>query len=167
MKRIIAAITLLCALSTGAKAQDVFNEIYRLSEKAANDRTNTLDERKINTFKMDALSYMKTKTLERIIADNKDLSSAINDSTVNKLNHQAYAMYSFVNLFIKRMARCDKQSQLDKVKKTFRETTINNPMYNDPDKALVLSYVNSPGFLTQFSLDTDWEKALEEITNKF
>lgn len=166
MKRILIILTLLCLIAFHAKGQDVFNEIYRLSEKAANDRSNTIEDRRINTFKVDALSYMKTKTLELMLEKGNDIGKVLNDSTVNKLNHQAYAMYAYINLFLKRMARCDKESQLNKVKRVFKETSINNPMYNDPDKDLVQAYCDNKDFVTQFSLDTDWEKALDEVMGK-
>ena len=50
--------------------------------------------------------------------------------------------------------------------KIFRDASINHPLYNDPDKNLVLVYFNSEDYLTQFSLDTDWIKALAEVKKK-
>ena len=35
-----------------------------------------------------------------------------------------------------------------------------------PDKSLVLVYLNSEDYLTQFSLDTDWIAALAEVKKK-
>ena len=43
---------------------------------------------------------------------------------------------------------------------------LNHPLYNDLDKNLVLVYFNSEDYLTQFSLDTDWIKALAEVKKK-
>ena len=52
MKRMIAAMALACAFTLGARAQDVFNEIYHMAEQTANNKANTIDERKLH-FKQD------------------------------------------------------------------------------------------------------------------
>jgi hypothetical protein len=36
-------------------------------------------------------------------------------------------------------------------------------MFNDTDKDLVLAYDNNENYITRFSLDTDWEKALQQV----
>ena len=47
----------------------------------------------------------------------------------------------------------------------YKEATIHCPRFNDMDKDLILSYYNNDNFLTQFSLDCDWEKAQQEVDN--
>ena len=47
------------------------------------------------------------------------------------------------------------------VKAKFRAASINNSLFNDVDKEVVYSYVDNDRFITNFSLDTDWVKALE------
>ena len=47
------------------------------------------------------------------------------------------------------------------VKAKFRAASINNSLFNDVDKEVVYSYVDNDKFITNFSLDTDWVKALE------
>ena len=37
--------------------------------------------------------------------------------------------------------------------------SCSNPLFNDPDKETVNSYINEGNELTPFCLDTDWEKA--------
>ena len=54
----------------------------------------------------------------------------------------------------------------EQILQIFRDASINHPLYNDPDKNLVLVYFNSEDYLTQFSLDTDWIKALAEVKKK-
>jgi hypothetical protein len=46
------------------------------------------------------------------------------------------------------------------------EVSKDNPLFKDKDKEMVLSYYNSGESLTRFSLDTNWEKALEIIKKK-
>ena len=72
-------------------------------------------------------------------------------------------MIDFVNLFVKRLSNATKAKDKDLLKEKFRTATINNSLFNDMDKELIYSYVNNDNFLTQFSLDTDWVKALEEV----
>ncbi len=163
MKRLATLAALLCMMTLSAGAQDVFNEIYKTAEKAAQDKTNTLEDRKFNTFKMDALSYMKTKTLDGMMARSRELADTIPDKTIERLNYQAYAMYSFLNLYLKRLSKADTNKGMFNVKKKFREASLNNPYYNDEDKELVNAYVDNKNFNTPFSLDTDWLKALEEV----
>ena len=88
------------------------------------------------------------------------------DSSVRVLDVQAYAMYDFVNLFMRRLTEARKKADKEKVMTRFREASINNSRFNDMDKELVLSYYDNPNYLTQFSLDTDWVKALAEIRSK-
>ena len=75
-------------------------------------------------------------------------------------------MYQFVNLFVKRLAESNKKEAKEVVMTRFRNASINNPLFNDMDLDLVLSYYNNPEYLTRFSLDTDWMKALEEVRDK-
>ena len=58
------------------------------------------------------------------------------------------------------------KSQKDAVVAIYRNASINNPWFNDEDKELVWSYYNNPNYVTQFSLDTDWQKADETVTNR-
>ena len=52
------------------------------------------------------------------------------------------------------------------VKAKFRAASINNSLFNDVDKEVIYSYVDNENYITQFSLDTDWPKALAEVTGK-
>ena len=41
-----------------------------------------------------------------------------------------------------------------------------NDTSKDLDKEVIYSYVDNENYITQFSLDTDWPKALAEVTGK-
>ena len=56
-----------------------------------------------------------------------------------------------------------KQKNKDLIKATFRTATINNSLFNDTDKEVTYGYVDNEKYITQFSLDTDWVKALAEV----
>ena len=155
MKRILFILILLCGWSISLSAQEVYQEIMRLSKKVAEDKSKDLETRKVATFKVDELKYMAMKTRE-----------LMPDSTVRVLDVQAYAMYDFVNLFLRRLGEAKKKSAKEVVIARFRAASINNSRFNDMDRDLVLSYYNNSNYLTRFSLDTDWVKALAEIRSQ-
>ena len=155
MKRILFILILLCGWSISLSAQEVYQEIMRLSKKVAEDKSKDLETRKVATFKVDELKYMAMKTRE-----------LMPDSTVRVLDVQAYAMYDFINLFLRRLGEAKKKSAKEAVIARFRTASINNSRFNDMDRDLVLSYYDNSNYLTRFSLDTDWVKALAEIRSQ-
>ena len=155
MKRILFILILLCGWGISLSAQEVYQEIMRLSKKVAEDKSKDLETRKVATFKVDELKYMAMKTRE-----------LMPDSTVRVLDVQAYAMYDFVNLFLRRLGEAKKKSAKEAVIARFRTASINNSRFNDMDRDLVLSYYDNSNYLTRFSLDTDWVKALAEIRSQ-
>ena len=85
------------------------------------------------------------------------------DSAVTVLDYQAFALYEFINLYMDKMGKTDKKKEKTTILNIFKSASINNPRFFDMDKPLVLSYYNNDNYLTQFSLDTDWVKALAEV----
>ena len=165
MKKVLIA-ALMMLMGIGAQAQDVFKEIYDSSYKTASDPKEDVGVRKIASFKVDALTYINTKTLEQLV----DTTREISKEEIAHINAQrdslAYFMYDYVNLFVKEYQRANKKKDKEAVLKKFRDVSINYPLYNDPDRSLVLAYYNREDYLTQFSLDTDWIKANAAIRKK-
>ena len=135
MKKLLLIAVLSGMLFTNVKAQDVYNEILKTSLQVAENEKNDIETRKIATFKFDALNYMKQK----------------------------YAMYQFINYFCERISGASKKKDKEIVMALFTNASLNNPMFNDTDKDLVLAYYNNENYITRFSLDTDWEKALQQV----
>lgn len=158
MKRVIIAFTMLCAFAMNINAQEIFNEVVRMQknfEKIKLDKNKQMEERKVASFKVDAIDYMLYKA--------KDESTF----TEHMLGEQTFAMTEFVNLYFKRLAESSNKSKKDVVMTRFRNASLNNSLFQDMDKELVLGYYNnSAKFPTPFSLDTDWVKALAEIRSK-
>ena len=75
-------------------------------------------------------------------------------------------MIEFVNLFVKRLSGEKRKNEKNIVIANFKNATITNPLFNDTDKEVIYGYVDNDKFLTQFSLDTDWVKALELVGGK-
>lgn len=151
MKKLLLMALIMCMSNISANGQDVYNEILRLSRKAVKDTSKSTQVRKINLFKVDELNYMAMKTKEMMP-----------DSSVTVLDYQAFAMYEFINLYMDKIGKTDKKKEKTAILNIFKSASINNPRFFDMDKPLVLSYYNNDNFLTQFSLDTDWVKALAE-----
>ena len=155
MKKILILVLMVCTTAFTAQAQEVYKRILKVSKQTAADKSKSIDVRKVATFKVDELNYMAMKSKE-----------LMPDSTVRMLDTQAYAMHEFINLFFKRLSEAKKKTQKELVMARFKNASINNSRFNDMDKELVLSYYDNGNYMTQFSLDTDWVKALAEIRSK-
>ncbi len=151
MKRLLIALLLCCTFAAHVSAQDIYTEVKKIMDYyqgIKDDTSKNLDVRKIATFKWDAIYYMVYKS---------------DDETESELGLQVDAMIDFVNLFIKQMddAKTNEKRQL--VISTFKNATLENSRFHDSDKEIIYAYVDNTDFITQFSLDTDWVKALEEV----
>jgi hypothetical protein len=153
------------ATATTAMAQDVFRILLDDAKSVADDRTKDIETRKIATFKYDELSYMAMKVRDDVLRDTTNLEFF--NKTVTMLNEQSLAMHEYIQLYMERLAKAKKKSDRDIVITIFKDASINNPLFNDMDKELILSYFNNDNFITQFSLDTDWVKALEAVRKKY
>ena len=156
MRKIILAITLLCFTALNASSQEIYKEVKRImrnAETIKNDTTKNLEDRKIATFKSDAIYYLMMKAAE---ADN---------FSEYELGNQANAMIEFVNIFVKRMSKAKKKEDKDIIITRFKNATTRNPLFNDPEKEIVYAYVDNDRYVTQFSIDTNWIKAIQVIKN--
>ncbi len=151
MKKTFMTLVLLCFAICQASAQDIFNEVKSLMDnyqKVKNDTTLNLDVRKIATFKWDAIYYMVYQA---------------SDETEDELGTQVSAMIDYVTLYLKKLKDAKTPQAKELVDSKFKTATLENARYNDQDKDVIYAYVDNPDFLTHFSLDTDWVKALEEV----
>lgn len=145
----------MSVLSTSA--QEIYDEVRRIEKEAkafVNDTKNNLEARKIATFKYDAIYYLIDKASQEPLFSEYELGVQTN------------AMIEFVNLFVSKLSTLKKNKDKDMLKAVFRTATINNSLFNDVDKEVIYSYVDNENFITQFSLDTDWPKALAEVQSK-
>lgn len=154
MKRLLLILIIACTCSINMQGQEIFKEVKKMqnhAEEIVNDTTKSLQVRYVACFKYDALYYLIDK------ASHEDNFSEY------ELGLQASAMVDFVDLFVKRLSACKKSKDKDLLKAKFRTATINNSLFHDTDKEVVYGYVDNDKYITQFSLDTDWVKALEEV----
>ena len=83
--------------------------------------------------------------------------------TEHELGEQANAMIEFVNLYVKSLANNAKKSNQEVTKAKYKNASIKNSRFNDMDKEITYAYVDNSNYITNFSLDTDWIKALAEV----
>ena len=154
MKKYLLLLIMACFTVSVANAQEIYKEVVRLktnAETLMNDTTKNMDVRKVACFKNDALYYLIDKA-----ADATDFSEL-------ELGKQANAMIEFVNTFIKRLSQEKKKKDKNIILATYKNATTSNPLFNDPEKEVIYGYVDNEKYITQFSLDTDWVKALQTI----
>lgn len=157
MKKLFIILALVCMSVLSTSAQEIYDEVRRIEKEAkafANDTKNNLEARKIATFKYDAIYYLVDKASQEPLFSEYELGVQTN------------AMIEFVNLFVSKLSTLKKNKDKDMLKAMFRTATINNSLFNDVDKEVIYSYVDNENFITQFSLDTDWPKALAEVQSK-
>lgn len=154
MKKLFITIIAALTFSITGNAQSVYNEIRNKTKATVEDTSANELIKQINQFKLDALDYMMIKMREQMP-----------DSTTSFLDRQAYALNSFVNQFIRDILLNHDKSDAQQVEtiKLYMDASYSNPLFNDADTELTLSYYSNSNSPTRFSLDTDWRKALIAI----
>ena len=163
MKKVLFALV-LCMMSVGyVSAQEIKQEIYKMSEEVANDVSKSLEVRKVAQFKKDAITYMNTKILEKIAASTESGDSINYAALVTEEDNQAIALYNYVHIYVTKLGRASKEKERQRILALFKRVSLANPRFYDEDQELVLAYCKGDRYITQFSLDTDWVKALAEV----
>lgn len=161
MKKVLFALA-LAIMSVGyVSAQEIKQEIYKMSEEVAQDKSKSLEVRKVAQFKVDAITYMNTKMLEKITSTSKDSLDYV--AMVTEEDNQAIALYNFVHIYVTKIGRATKTKERERILALFKRVSLANPRFYDEDQELVLAYCKGDRYITQFSLDTDWVKALAEV----
>lgn len=154
MKKLLLSFILICAVASSVPAQDIYNEVKHILqevEKIKYDTSKNIEDRKIAAFKWDAIYYMIMKAA----ADDK--------FTEVELGKQTNAMIDFVNSFTKRYAQASRKSDREALTAAFKKASLSYPLFNDNEKDIVNAYVDNPKFITQFSIDCNWVRALEAV----
>ena len=157
MKKLVSFL-LFTLLATTANAQAVFEEIKQMAQKQVSDPHTSTVVKEINRFKVDALNYMGMKMKEEMP-----------DSSAAYLDNQAYALYTFVNLYTKTLKLHSSEPQKDQLAnlRMFIEASTNCPLFADKnDLDYVMSYVKNPDSPIRFSLDTNWIRAYLVVYEK-
>lgn len=166
MKKIITLLVVLAATLTVQAQEHVFQTIYNMAQKTAYDPQASDAERNIARFRMDAVTYLNTQTLSLLTDTARAVSDEESAHLIQQLDSMAYFMYDYIDVFLKEYRRVKSNKDKDRVLKIFRDASLQNPLFNDPDIEIVWAYSNSEDVLTRFSLDTNWVKALAAARRK-
>ena len=147
-------LLLLLAMALNMQAQQAYTELRTKARTTLDNKNANTLVKQISQFKLDALNYLAIKMQEEMP-----------DSSVTYLDQQAIAMDNFVNFYVEQLIASTKEPDAMQVKmiKLFMDVSYSNPLFNDKDTELTLSYHNNGKALTRFSLDTDWRKAVATI----
>ncbi len=164
---VIALAMMMSAASANAQTTErVHEQIYKSAYMIAVDTKEDSELRKVASFKVDAISYLKSKALIAFSENSKNLKAEDVAHINAQLDSMAYYMHEYVNLFVKEYAKAVHTNSQDRILKIFRDASIDNPLYKDNDKELTLAYYNRADYPTQFSLDTNWVNALAAVKKK-
>lgn len=158
MNRIILTIMMVAASSSlTLSAQTLYKKVFDNATAVVNNAASNDQQIQINQYKITVLNYISNQVKKRGLT--KD--SYFYDS-------QAVNLASFITDFetyvIK--ARAISTEKRLEVIACYRDASLNNPLFNDTDKETTYVYVNDKQTYTPFSLDTDWEKAYDQATEK-
>lgn len=151
MRRFLLSVIFLLGISTTLSAQEIYTEIRRTAQLKANDQTADALVRKFSMFKLEALNYMAIKMKEQFP-----------DSTADLLDKEALSLNVFITNYTRSLveSRNMPANHQKKVIRAYMDASYSNPLFNDSDQELVLSYFNDSNSPTRFSLDTDWRRAV-------
>ena len=105
------------------------------------------------------LNYMGSITIDEDLMDAANLIAGEKVQVLDNNNGERFETY-----IIK--ARAISSEKRLEVIACYRDASLNNPLFNDSDKETTYVYVNDKQTYTPFSLDTDWEKAYDQATEK-
>lgn len=153
MKRWFISFAMLLTGLTGAQAQDVYNYLMTKANSKVNSTFANEYEIQKYDFELTALHYMRNQARKQ----QQEITSRF-------LDEQAYGMDTFLITYLQTLKRTT-VSERKAVTRRFIQASLDNPMYNDSDTETTLVYASASGALLPFSLDTDWVKALEQVSN--
>lgn len=106
MKNKMIALSFLLAsvLTVNAQQERVSKQLYTSAYKIATDSKEDVNVRKAASFKVDAITYLNTRTLSAIVDTTKQLSNKEIAHLNAQLDSMAYYMHEYVNLFTKEYA---------------------------------------------------------------
>lgn len=169
IKTFTSLVIILLITTLGVKAQEqerVHEQIFKAEYKIATNKNEDPEIRKIASFKVDAISYLKSKTLAELTQNSKQLTSKQIDHINKQLDTMAYNMHEFVELFRAVYNKMDGAGAKENIIYLFRKASLQNPLYKDTDTNLIHAYSDRNDYITQFSLDTNWVKALKQIKER-
>ena len=157
MKQIFITALIAAVSYTAASAQSLYKKVFDNATAVVNNAASNDQQIQINQYKITALNYISNQVKKRKLEKN----SYFYDS-------QAVNLASFITDFETAIikARAISTEKRLEVLACYRDASLQNPLFGDDDKETTYVYVNDKQTYTPFSLDTDWEKAYDQATEK-
>ncbi len=157
MKKIILCGLIGLMTVSMAHAQSLYNTVRETATKVVNNPGSKSDEVEIAQFEIKALNYISAQATKRGLSQNEYF-----------FDSQAVNMKSFVDdcRFYAQKAGKISAAKKKQVVDCFKKASMDNPLFNDPDKQTTQAYIRNTQTETPFSLDTDWEKAYDQATRE-
>ena len=145
-------IMLLAALPYVSRAQDVFDAVMNSSQTVVANPDADESMLAMAQFKVTALRYLNRKAVEK-------------EMTFRQMDIQAYYMSEFLSAYTRTLTKTYATNKKDVKKAVFKymSASAENPLFGDQDKQTTLVFVEDDSSLKPFSLDTDWQKAYEQL----
>ena len=158
MNKIILTIMMMAASAyMTVSAQSLYKKVFDNATAVVNNAASNDQQIQINQYKITVLNYISNQVKKRKLEKN----SYFYDS-------QAVNLASFITDFETAIikARAISTEKRLEVLACYRDASLSNPLFGDDDKETTYVYVNDKQTYTPFSLDTDWEKAYDQATEK-
>lgn len=151
MKRFVFIMFAMLTMATSSSAQEIYYEIKHKAQANVSDPSTNALIKQFSLFKIEALNYLAIKMKEEMP-----------DSSALLLDKEALALNTFLTIYTNALVENSQMppAHQKKVISAFMDASYENPLFNDPDKELVLAFFRNGESLTRFSLDTDWRRAV-------
>ena len=155
MKKVVFIFSMIIMSAITVNAQSMFKTVRDGATKIVDNPKSKQSEIDIAQFKITALNYIVGQVSKRGLSKT-DLFYDI----------QAVNMKCFVDDCRYYALQANKKSAAKRkqVMECFKKASLDNPLFNDADKKNAQVYVRDQNSETPFSLDTDWEKAYDQVS---
>lgn len=156
MKKILVFLVLIFVSLGNCYAQQYFQMIRNTANKVVNNPNSSQEMVDINQFEITVLNYIGAQVAKRGV----DMPPLFYDI-------QAVSLKLFVDDFLYNLLEAKKISSAKRkeVMDCFQKASSLNPLFKDTDKRTTNVYMTTNS-LTPFSLDTDWEKAYDYVSQR-
>lgn len=157
MKKLFVIASAILFAACPVKAQEVFKQMVTNAQLVLQDPAADYFNTNVSQFKYTALQYL----CNTAIRQNGGVETDV-------LDRQAYALNHFIMAYFSELAKSqnnNEQAQKDIMKK-FWKACAENPMFENQDPETTEAFINDPGCITPFSINTDWIKADAAISKK-
>lgn len=157
MKKLFCILSLAILTAMNAGAQSFYKTVRDAATTIVNDPKSRQDQIDVAQFEITVLNYIAAQVSKRGL-----------QKTGFFYDVQAVNLKSFVDdcrlyaLKANKISAAKKKQVID----CFKNASLKNPLFKDTDYKTIHVYVNDKNTETPFSIDTDWEKAYDQVSSQ-